>query len=484
MYCNQCGKANLEGAAVCAHCGAPLTEADATTTAPAPAATGRRSGLAIASLVVNLFNLLGGLGLPALAGLVLGTIALVQIGRSRGRLRGRGLAIAGICVSGAALVVQVGFAVIMPAAAQARESAHKAQCMANMKSIAAAITMYLAEYDAFPPKETRREVLAFFDAAPGGKGPKYEVGLQSLTATEGNHAVTAPAAERVGLHCPKATEANPYLQWPVVLDDYINNRDVWKCPSARLKMPARFINGERDWFGHLRADKAQWQDGRFCVGGSLPAGWGGEVTDTLAQGRLAVPLAAGTRAGRPMPMMKGEIPQGVFVQSVAVNGDAAGQRTSAIDSAEAFVVCADGGGRANRISTGTLAYPDICGVECALEACKWFERRDCPIADECGLKKAAPRDGSFLGSPMLLKPYTRHLGGVNIGFADGHAKWYSVQAVLAGSPTDAHPDGMLEGYGPAGPTRDCGFVERFPGAATLYGPERESWQGSTQRRSR
>jgi prepilin-type processing-associated H-X9-DG protein len=32
-------------------------------------------------------------------------------------------------------------------------------------------------------------------------------------------------------------------------------------------------------------------------------------------------------------------------------------------------------------------------------------------------------NGSFLTNPDLRKPYTRHLGGINLGFLDGHVEW-------------------------------------------------------------
>ncbi len=103
MFCNNCGKPNPDGVSFCASCGAPLAGAAGT---PAPLgghASGEphTSGMAIASLV------LGILGITALLGLILGIVSLVQINRSRGRLRGQGLAIAGICVSAFALLVLI-----------------------------------------------------------------------------------------------------------------------------------------------------------------------------------------------------------------------------------------------------------------------------------------------------------------------------------------------------------------------------------------
>jgi len=101
MVCPRCGKEVGEGAVQCEACGQPV--------GPAPhgqAGPPRRSGLAVASLVLGIVGPLG-LGLPSLIGVVLGALAIGQVGRSGGRLRGQGLAIAGVCVSAVTLLLSV-----------------------------------------------------------------------------------------------------------------------------------------------------------------------------------------------------------------------------------------------------------------------------------------------------------------------------------------------------------------------------------------
>ena len=34
-------------------------------------------------------------------------------------------------------------------------------------------------------------------------------------------------------------------------------------------------------------------------------------------------------------------------------------------------------------------------------------------------------------NPDLRRPYARHLGGVNLGFLDGHASWWNSERLLA-----------------------------------------------------
>ena len=43
----------------------------------------------------------------------------------------------------------------------------------------------------------------------------------------------------------------------------------------------------------------------------------------------------------------------------------------------------------------------------------------------------APNNGAFLRNPSLRAPYSRHLGGVNLGFLDGHAAWWHSERLIA-----------------------------------------------------
>jgi len=60
-------------------------------------------------------------------------------------------------------------AMVFPVFARARESARKAVCLSNVKNIALAIQMYLADNnDTLPTTEHRQEVLDYFNTGPGG----------------------------------------------------------------------------------------------------------------------------------------------------------------------------------------------------------------------------------------------------------------------------------------------------------------------------
>lgn len=316
-------------------------------------------------------------------------------------------------------------------------------CRANIKQICAAIQMYLADYDRLPPAAARPEVADYFNSRPGGGRADRASGLSRAEP------------------CRIAYDANPYLRWPVILDPYLETRGVWRCPSARLKQPAALIVGSVDWFGEVREHEADWGSGTdICLlATAWPAGWGGEVTDSFIQGRPAAAIGATVEVP----------PGGAFVQSIAVNTSAAGKQVRQVGDPAWYVIAADGGAQVERIGTGTLAYPDICALECANEACGWADWEECVWAVECGLHNYAPKDGSFLRNPELRKQYTRHQGGVNIGFLDGHAEWLSAEQVIAESPSVGHRQrGHLRGYEPWGPTSDCGFEQKYPGVPTLY----------------
>jgi len=119
---------------------------------PTPEAPVRTSGLAIAALVCGLF---GFLILPGLVGIILGVVALIGIQKSQGRLRGTGMAITGLCISGAfMLFLPIMAAMLLPALAKAKTRAQSIQCMNHVKQLNLALMMYATDNnDRFPPAD-------------------------------------------------------------------------------------------------------------------------------------------------------------------------------------------------------------------------------------------------------------------------------------------------------------------------------------------
>jgi prepilin-type processing-associated H-X9-DG protein len=114
-----------------------------------PLGPAKTSGLAIASLVLGITGIL--CGVTAIPGLILGIAALARIGRSQGRLTGKGLAIAGTCVSAAWLIlVAMYVAMMFPAVSRVRAMAKQEACMANVKQLGMAMMAYEADKGKLP----------------------------------------------------------------------------------------------------------------------------------------------------------------------------------------------------------------------------------------------------------------------------------------------------------------------------------------------
>jgi len=342
-------------------------------------------------------------------------------------------------------------AMVFPVFARARESARKAVCLSNVKNIALAIQMYLADNnDTLPPEEHRSEVLDYFLTCPGGVDPADQ-GLDE------------------GVWC--AHQANPYLRWPVIMDEYIKNRDVWRCPSAKMVGGATFMVPLPDWFSYFVlhtgqfGEIADWAPGPCHY--TFPAGWGGVITDTIVQGRMAVPEAGFSGTGETGSAQK------AFVQSIGVTeGEGRGLKLVEVEDPVSYVICGDAGAQPQDNGLGLQAYPDICCLECGNQICSELDWETCPAyADPpcvpC-MYVHAPNDGSLLSDPSLVAPYSRHLGGVNLGFLDGHAAWIHSQRLIAMyRDGDIDPDSLP----PWGPTSVCDggwFAATYPGVPTIY----------------
>ncbi len=304
-------------------------------------------------------------------------------------------------------IIAILAAMLFPVFARARESARKIQCLANVKNITTAIQMYLTDYDRLPPREHRPDVQAYFDA----------IGGESCWEMP--------------------SVANPYLRWPVILDEYTKNRDIWRCPSAKMEAAPAFIFGSQDWFGELTASEGAWggdSDPFLCPYVTYPNGWGGALTDSLIQRSMyAGTFGVGIQPG-----------QNAFVASIQCN-EAVGMdvKPSSVQDAAKWVVCGDSCIEQGDMKPGNTAYPDICALECAYcdviedGADGWWDWSDCAedLASGCTPIFAYP---AMVTDVNLRRPFARHLGGVNIGFLDGHAAWWNSEALLAACAAEGH----------------------------------------------
>jgi prepilin-type N-terminal cleavage/methylation domain-containing protein/prepilin-type processing-associated H-X9-DG protein len=311
-------------------------------------------------------------------------------------------------------------AMLFPVFARARESARKTQCLANVKNLAIAFQMYLTDYDKFMPTEHSSAVSDWLI---------NDLGVCDTSCDS-------------YLKC-RGTAANPYLRIPVILDDYTKNRDIWKCPSAFFTGGDIAVNPgiSGSWLEYLRQATANddCPRPRPCTN-VFPPGWGGAATDTVLQGWNGGCGSAGTN--------------GAFVQNYGYNTSNQEISTSVIQDSARRVVIGDGGAQLESDRTSAFAYPDMCRIDhvacdegCGGDWSNCSQSQQCsPLAVDHGGTTQPATDVNY----RKQNYHARHLGGSNLGFADGHAKWYPAEKLLmAGENWSTHGDGTeeLEGLG-------------------------------------
>ncbi len=306
-------------------------------------------------------------------------------------------------------IIAILAAMLFPVFARARESARKIQCLSNVKNIATAVQMYLTDYDRFPPSEHRPEITGYFDA----NNPNCDKDRMSST--------------------------NPYLKWPVIFDEYVKNRDVWRCPNARfidiwdiVGSSSRDANG--DWWGAVKAHMGDCPGFMGCSQ-TFPPGWGGTATDFVAQGCAG---QSSSDAGG-FEMTIGSQPSWAY-----------DMKTSQMEDPTKYPVAYDAGYRycIGAVTTNAIAYPDTCRIDHVACSGLWCggDWTNCSWVAYCSAEKGDVRWGTDPTFRMNnAKP--RHLGGSNIGFADGHATWMPSETILFGgenrSGYAANPDNPL-----------------------------------------
>ncbi len=205
--------------------------------------------------------------------------------------------------------------------------------------------------------------------------------------------------------------SNPYLRWPVVFDEYIKNRDVWRCPSIQHISTAMWIVPQHTpiWWDYLVQTQGSWGSsdhntsggcgGRPCCQ-AWPPGWGGSVTDSIAQQK------------------RGSEDTGALEITIGYNDWCLiGRKTSEIDYPSWWVVCGDSQGGCDLGTMFGMAYGSN-------PCCCWdLSGGDSGAAfgtDAC----------NFFSDPSFRSKYAPHLGGLNLGFADGHAAWWNAEAAV------------------------------------------------------
>ncbi|GAF68823.1 unnamed protein product [marine sediment metagenome] len=90
--------------------------------------------------------------ITAIPAIILGIIGLVKIGKSGGKLKGNGFAIAGIVVPTVSglFVLPMMLGIMMPALARVRQISFRMVCGTNMSALGKAMLIYSNDYDDIP----------------------------------------------------------------------------------------------------------------------------------------------------------------------------------------------------------------------------------------------------------------------------------------------------------------------------------------------
>jgi len=145
-----------------------------------------------------------------------------------------------------------------------------------------------------------------------------------------------------------------------------------------------------DWFTALKESPGC---GVLMCGRPYPPGWGGNITDSVTQGACGVDFQAGLGTSQ-------------------YNLDL---KASAIDDPVKRFVVGDMGVKLEAYEIANVAYPHTCRL--AGSACDYPAGSD-PVDPRLGVDSSA------------LESVARHLGGANLGFADGHAKSFPSEVLL------------------------------------------------------
>src|SRR5260370_1889783 len=151
--CHTCGSGVAPGLMVCPTCHTSVAETGGRGWGPrVPSRDARSSGLAVASLILGIFFLI----FPAaILAIILGHISRSQIRDSAGRIKGAGMALAGLILgyAGVAVIpILIIAAIAIPNLLRSKMAANEASAVGSVRTLYVAATTYYSAYDhGYPP---------------------------------------------------------------------------------------------------------------------------------------------------------------------------------------------------------------------------------------------------------------------------------------------------------------------------------------------
>jgi type IV pilus assembly protein PilA len=145
--CPNCANEIPDDSRVCPSCARELDPAPQAPVVSAPLPDAKTSGKAVASLILSFFSWMF---IPGVIAVVLGHLAYSEVKKSAGKLKGKGVAIAGLILGygGIALIpfLLIVAAIAIPNLLKSRQAANEASAVGNLRTLNTALVTYADSY--------------------------------------------------------------------------------------------------------------------------------------------------------------------------------------------------------------------------------------------------------------------------------------------------------------------------------------------------
>ncbi|MFA0761626.1 MAG: hypothetical protein HZLCBSQH_001735 [Candidatus Fervidibacterota bacterium] len=253
-------------------------------------------------------------------------------------------------------IIAILAAILFPVFSQAREKARQAACLSNCRQIGLAAVQYVQDYDEqFLGTNTWRDYPNL-----RSHGPWQHLGW------------------------------NAFLRWQVQTQPYLKNRQVYDCPSAKLKWTLNPLPScpfpAVPQFLHPNP----WEPPSFRAGNfHFTPDWSG----------ASVSISFNTEPGWNFNPITAK------VEGTLLRRDLTGRHLAEIEAPAMYVMAADGAHPDGNSMVGRIAFADWCVADCA--------------------------GPSFQTNEALHVRATRHLMGSDVIYVDGHAKFSQWRSFVA-----------------------------------------------------
>ncbi len=212
--CPSCSTPIPPNARFCPSCGRDVTDASGVSgTGPTPAqpVEVKTSGMAVASLILSFFFWL--LLIPSVLAIIFGHIARGEIKRSRGKLKGDGLALAGLILGylGGVGYILIIAAIAIPNLLRSRIAANEASAVSSLRTLNTSAITYASTYNVGYPKS-----LEVMGPSSGGNYTQDHAGLIDEVLASGlrsgyNFTYKVTATDAKGFPTAYSVNADPHL---------------------------------------------------------------------------------------------------------------------------------------------------------------------------------------------------------------------------------------------------------------------------------